>query len=135
MSPFIPRRWSRFAHTARSRDAGLPETKSPAFFLSLRGTRLSSSAFEVAFRQARSLAGLDEDPASAVRPHDLRHRFAVTRLAGWHREGRDVQALLPLLATYLGHVRYSDTAYYVTGTAELLGVAAARAFGDHGGEA
>jgi hypothetical protein len=31
-----------------------------------------------------------------------------------------VQALLPLLATYLGHARYTDTAYYVTGTAELL---------------
>jgi hypothetical protein len=41
-----------------------------------------------------------------------------------------VQACLPLLATYLGHSRYSDTAYYVTGTAELLGVAADRAFAD-----
>ena len=61
-----------------------------------------------------------------MRPHDLRHRFAVTRLAAWHREKADVQALLPLFATYLGHARYSDTAYYVTGTAELLG---------HGGRA
>ena len=60
----------------------------------------------------------------------LRHRFAVTRLAAWHRERVDVQACLPLLATYLGHSRYSDTAYYVTGTAELLGMAADRAFAD-----
>ena len=59
--------------------------------------------------------------------HDLRHRFAVTRLAAWHREQADVQALLPLLATYLGHARYTDTAYYVTGTADLLGMAADRA--------
>jgi hypothetical protein len=51
----------------------------------------------------------------------------------WHRQDVDVQALLPLLATYLGHVRYSDTAYYVTGTAELLGHAAQRAFGGEGG--
>jgi hypothetical protein len=35
--------------------------------------------------------------------------------------------MLPLLATYLGHARYTDTAYYVTGTPELLGMAAARA--------
>lgn len=35
-----------------------------------------------------------------------------------------MQALLPLLATYLGHARYTDTAYYVTGTADLLGMAA-----------
>ncbi|WP_234842638.1 hypothetical protein [Sinorhizobium meliloti] len=47
--------------------------------------------------------------------------FAVTRPAAWHREQADVHALLPLLATYLGHTRYSDTAYYVTATAELLG--------------
>ena len=49
-------------------------------------------------------------------------------LAAWHRENADVQALLPLLATYLGHARYSDTAYYVTATADLLGMAADRAF-------
>ena len=30
----------------------------------------------------------------------------------------------PMLATYLGHARYTDTAYYITGTAELLGMAA-----------
>jgi integrase len=72
------------------------------------------------------------DNGKPMRPHDLRHRFAVTRLAAWHRENADVQALLPLLATYLGHTRYSDTAYYVTGTADLLGIAADRAFGDGG---
>jgi hypothetical protein len=63
----------------------------------------------------------------------LRHRFAVTRLAEWHRQKADVQAQLPLLATYLGHARYSDTAYYVTATPELLGLAAQRAFGRVGG--
>jgi hypothetical protein len=46
----------------------------------------------------------------------------------------DVQARLPLLATYLGHTRYSDTAYYITGTPDLLGLAASRAFGPEGGE-
>ena len=40
--------------------------------------------------------------------------------------------MLPLLATYLGHARYSDTAYYITATPELLGLAAANAFGDGG---
>ena len=39
-----------------------------------------------------------------------------------------MQALLPLLATYLGHASYSDTTYYITGTAELLALAADRAF-------
>jgi integrase len=68
-----------------------------------------------------------------LRPHDLRHRFATKRLAEWYRANVDVQARLPILAAYLGHVRYSDTAYYITGTAELLGIAAARVFGDRDG--
>jgi hypothetical protein len=56
----------------------------------------------------------------------------VTRLVTWHRQQADVQTLLPVLATYLGHTRYSDTAYYVTGTAALLGLAAERAFAGGG---
>jgi hypothetical protein len=50
-----------------------------------------------------------------------------------YHAGVDVQAQLPLLATYLGHVRYSDTAYSITGTAALLGLTAERVFGSQGG--
>jgi integrase len=114
----------------RHRDATFPVAKDCGFFLSSRGNRLSSAGLHVAFNAACKLAGLDN--GKAMRPHDLRHRFVVMRLATWHRENADVQALLPLLATYLGHVRYSDTAYYVTGTADLLGIAADRAFADGG---
>jgi integrase len=116
-----------------ARDRAYPRSTSPAFFLSLRGSRLSASGFRGAFRHACAKAGLDDGFPRGLRPHDLRHRFAVTRLVTWYREGTDVQARLPLLATYLGHVRYSDTAYYITGTADLLGLAAARAFGLEGG--
>ncbi|MER9940279.1 hypothetical protein [Mesorhizobium sp. M0088] len=65
-------------------------------------------------------------------PGSPRHRFAVTRLGLWHQQRADVQALLPLLATYLGHASYSDTAYYLTGSADLLAIAAERAFLDGG---
>jgi integrase len=118
---------------AKARDTAYPRSTSTAFFLSLRGSRLSVSGFGDAFREARTKAGLDGILSRRLRPHDLRHRFAVTRLVTWHREGVDVQARLPLLATYLGHTRYSDTAYYITGTADLLGLAAARAFACAGG--
>ncbi|RJT23239.1 integrase [Mesorhizobium waimense] len=115
---------------ARLRDMAFPTPKDSAFFLSSRGNRLSKTGLALAFGAACKLAGLTCD--KALRPHDLRHRFAVTRLAAWHRENADVQALLPLLATYLGHAHYTDTAYYVTGTADLLGMAADRALA-HGG--
>jgi integrase len=116
----------------RHRDLAFPTSKTSAFFVSTRGTRLSSSGLYYGFEQACALAGLNAHAGSPLRPHDLRHRFAVTRLAEWHRQKVDVQSMLPLLATYLGHARYSDTAYYITATPELLGLAAANAFGDGG---
>jgi len=109
---------------ARHRDATFPAPDTPAFFISARGTRLSQSGLSAAFRAARSLAGLDK--GKPLRPHDLRHRFAIKRLAIWHRERADVRAMLPVLATYLGHGRYTDTAYYVTAGADLLAMAAER---------
>jgi integrase len=118
---------------AKARDRAYPKATSPGFFLSLRGGRLSASGFHGAFHAIRAKAGLNGGLPRRVRPHDLRHRFAVTRLVTWHRQHVDVQARLPLLATYLGHVRYSDTAYYVSGTPELLEQAASRAFARPGG--
>ena len=111
------------------RDRAYSRSTSSAFFLGLRGGRWSQCGFGKAFRQARAKAGLDQGFPRGLRPHDLRHRFATTRLVTWYREGADVQARLPLLATYLGHTRYSDTAYYITGTPALLALAASRAFG------
>lgn len=60
------------------------------------------------------------------RLHDLRHTFAVHRLLDWYRDGGDVQARLPLLADYLGHVSLVSTQLYLNITAELLHEAARR---------
>ena len=61
-------------------------------------------------------------PEGRRRPrlHNLRHSFAVHRLLRWYREGVDVQARLPLLSAFLGHVEPQYTAVYLTATAELL---------------
>jgi integrase len=45
--------------------------------------------------------------------HDTRHSCAVQALLRWYHAGADVQAKLPLLATYLGHVSIVSTAYYL----------------------
>lgn len=57
------------------------------------------------------------------RLYDLRHSYAVGRILGWHESGEDVNAMLPVLATYLGHKTISETYWYLTGTPELLQVA------------
>ena len=60
------------------------------------------------------------------RLHDLRHSFATHRLTSWYRQGADVQRLLPVLATYLGHESVAGTQVYLTLTPELLREASLR---------
>jgi len=38
----------------------------------------------------------------------------------WYRDGKDVQRMLPLLSTYLGHCGLSETSVYLQMTSELL---------------
>ena len=67
------------------------------------------------------------------RIHDARHLFAVRALRRWYRDGEDLDAKLPLLATYLGHQNLSGTQVYLHFTAELFPEITARAdaaFGD-----
>jgi integrase len=54
-----------------------------------------------------------------VRTHDLRHTFAVHRLIQWYENGDNVQAKLPILAQYLGHVDMANTRKYLTMIPEL----------------
>jgi integrase/recombinase XerD len=105
-----------------STDAGVP------FFVLRRGAPTSVSIIQHAFKRIRRHAGVrrNDDARYQPRLHDMRHSFAVRRLTSWYREGADVQKRLPLLATYLGHVKLSATQVYLTMTPELLGEACVR---------
>jgi integrase/recombinase XerD len=50
---------------------------------------------------------------SLPRIHDFRHSFAVNALLRWYQSGADVEAKLPLLATYLGHGSPVSTHHYL----------------------
>jgi integrase len=54
------------------------------------------------------------------RLHDFRHTFAVQRLIAWYRAGEDLNAKLPLLATYLGHQGMNGTQRYLRMVPELF---------------
>jgi integrase len=71
-------------------------------------------------------AGLPDLPRSRPTIHQLRHTFAVQTLIGWYEAGADVQARLPSLSTYLGHVKPSSTYWYLTAVPELVCLAAQR---------
>ena len=66
------------------------------------------------------------DGVSPPTLHSLRHSFAVQALIEAYRSGRDVHALLPLLATYLGHADSSGSYWYLTGTPELMALVSRR---------
>jgi integrase len=78
--------------------------------------------FRVLFGKARiqTLAGI------APRLHDFRHSFAVQALLRWYRQGDDVQAKLPLLSTYMGHVSIVSTQYYLQFMDGVIGAASDR---------
>ena len=60
------------------------------------------------------------------RLHDARHSCAVLVLQRWYAQGADVQAKLPYLAAYLGHVSPASTHYYLKLTPELRQAASER---------
>ena len=60
------------------------------------------------------------------RIHDVRHSCAVLVLQHWYAQGADVQAKLPHLAAYLGHVSAVSTHYYLKLTPELRQAASQR---------
>jgi hypothetical protein len=44
----------------------------------------------------------------------------VHRLGQWYRAGADLQALLPVLATYMGHLSVHETQGYLQLTADVF---------------
>ena len=48
-----------------------------------------------------------------VRVYDLRHRYATAIMMKWLDEGADLNVMLGYLSAYMGHAKFSDTAYYI----------------------
>jgi integrase/recombinase XerD len=108
------------------RDQLCPRPSSASFFVSQRGRRLAHHSIYATFHQLTGEAGLPARPGGRTpNVHGLRHSFATGTLQRWYRDGGDVQARLPLLSAYLGHVRPSSTYWYLN-SQELLALAAQR---------
>jgi len=98
-----------------------------AFFVSERGTPLNYHVTARTFvRLARRLGLRGPAGERGACLHQLRHTFAVRRLAAWSRAGIDVRSHLPHLSVYLGHVRPEDTYWYLSASPDTLDPAAAR---------
>lgn len=108
---------------ARLRDQIHRVPKTDAFLISERGLRLVQASVQHTFVVVSRQIGLRTPARShghGPRLHDLRHRLAVTTLVRWYRADADVDARLPILSTYLGHTKVSDTYWYLSAVPELV---------------
>jgi site-specific recombinase XerD len=98
------------------------------FFVTRTREEVKLLTTERAFSHIRKVADVYRNDGARYQPrlHDLRHTFAVHRLVAWYRQGADVQRLLPLLSTYLGHIHITATQQYLTMTSDLLHEASMR---------
>jgi integrase/recombinase XerD len=113
LSPDAVREITRYLKDRRR--PGLPCGADAPLLLHRRG-RLSAYAgdgLRVLLRQLFGAAGVRTAAGRLPRVHDLRFTFAIHALSRWYRTGADVQARLPALATYMGHVSIVSTQYYL----------------------
>ena len=97
-------------------------TRSPneVFFASPQGGSYSLRAPYTVFRSALWAIGIPHHGRGhGPRVHDIRHSFAVHRMEDWFRDGVDLGAKLPVLATYMGHQSLTGTQRYLRLTAEV----------------
>jgi integrase/recombinase XerD len=104
-----------------------PPDDAEAFFRTDRSDRVSYKAANHTFNVLRLRLGWSSTGRTrAPRIHDLRHRLVVRRIQAWHAEGVDVDAKMPVLATYLGHIGVGDVYWYLSAVPELMSVVANR---------
>lgn len=104
------------------RVSGFSIEKNAPLFVTKRAHAVNIHTFQNRFKLIREKAGIHRTDSDRYHPriHDLRHSFATHRLIQWYKEGADVQKMLPILSTYLGHTSIKHTAVYLTMTPELL---------------
>jgi integrase len=104
-----------------------PQLAAQRLFVTSCGTPLAIAApGRVFLRISRQIGLRGATQRRGPRIHDLRHRFAVETLIRWYRREADVDRLLPVLSTYLGHTHVSGTYWYLRCTPELMAAAGDR---------
>jgi integrase/recombinase XerD len=111
----------------RQRDRFLGPRPSTHFFMTRTGTPLRQPTLHIVFKKLLVRAGIrDVTSRGGPRLHDLRHRFAVRTLIDWYRSGKDIEAHLPVLSTFLGHACVRSTYWYLNEHPELMKLAVQR---------
>lgn len=95
-----------------------------SFFVGLNGRKLQTRTVHWVFGRLREqLAWIARGDHASPRIHDLRHTFVCRRILKWYQEGVNVDNRMIALSTYLGHVKPSDTYWYLTAVPDLMEIA------------
>ena len=109
------------------RDRHSRTLRTGAFFMSEKGTSLKYQKVLMTFTSLRRQLGWPTGRSvRSPRIHDLRHTMIVRCLLRWYEDGSDIDRKINALSTYVGHVKVSDTYWYLTAIPELLAVGAVR---------
>jgi integrase/recombinase XerD len=121
IAPDVGRRLKRYRKSRAERVA--PIRPAGPFFPDAEGVKACNPRYlHDSFLQVLRLAGIPRTGrGQGPRLHDLRHSFACLRLLAWYEEGANLEAKLPLLATYLGHVGLKSTQVYLHMTKDFVG--------------
>ena len=116
------------AYASRRAARQMPAGMASTFLANRDGSPVDGSSVHRAFSELLRAACIHAGNNGCGSPcvHSLRHTFAVHRLTSWYRQGADVQRLLPILSTYLGHRDLNGTQVYLSMTPELLQEASRR---------
>ncbi len=99
-----------------------PQNRNATLFIGRNNNKFNIDTMRGIFERIRTKAHIKRTDHTTYQPriHDLRHTFAVNRLTSWYQENKNVQQLLPILSTYLGHTHLAHTTVYLTMTNDLL---------------
>lgn len=126
--PIHPTTVAALAKYRKARARHVATTPDMPFLISSRGRRLGMplgdrQAHRVFNALRDQLAWVNRGGHVAIRLHDLRHTFVVSRLIRWHADGTDIDQMMLALSTYMGHAEIFYTYWYLTAVPELMALA------------
>jgi len=98
-----------------------------AFLISDQGTPLGDRIAQHTFGILRARLGwIGRGDYPFPRIHDLRHTYLCRALVRAYQQQQNVDHVIDVLSTYVGHASVSDTYWYMTAIPELLALAGQR---------
>jgi integrase len=123
--PLHPTTVAELRRYVEAQERQLGRRKDGAFFVSDGGKALPNRTVHNTFERLRTQLGwIARGGHASPRIHDFRHTFICRSLLESYRRNQSPDHIMDALSTYVGHVKVSDTYWYLTATPELMAVAA-----------